>query len=138
MKLLNKHRQVLVKVNARCDEGIAPLISALSEINGIITLDSCDEGILGESHVFFTFGENWRDLGNLLEIIYNELAISRLDELCSLKIEWCERGEWPRALMVMPKNHVATLSEGIRRLSSRINLRMLRLDDGTVSTVPRS
>ena len=41
------HKQVIAKVNAKCDEGIAPLVSALNGINGIITLDSCESGILG-------------------------------------------------------------------------------------------
>lgn len=35
------HKQVMIKVNAECDENIAPIVLALNEINGIVTLDSC-------------------------------------------------------------------------------------------------
>lgn len=37
----SSHRQVMIKVNVECDEGIAPLVHALNGINGVITLDSC-------------------------------------------------------------------------------------------------
>ena len=129
-----KHRQVLIKVNAKCDEGIAPLVATLNEINGLITLDSCERGILGESYVFFTWGKNWRELGHLLEVFYEILTGARLDEYCSLRIEWCDKREWPRALMVMPNKYVAILAEDIRRLVPQINLRMSESGNGTANT----
>ena len=50
-----QHKQVLIKVNAECDEHIAELVSALNEIKGIITLDSCQQGVYREAYVLFTF-----------------------------------------------------------------------------------
>ena len=45
-----RHKQVLVKVNAEVDEGIAPLILVLARWPGVCTVDSC-EGALGEASV---------------------------------------------------------------------------------------
>lgn len=41
------HREVLVKVNTLVDEGIAPLVEALSAWPEIRTFESCQESILG-------------------------------------------------------------------------------------------
>jgi hypothetical protein len=38
------HRQVLVKINALVDDGIAPLIKALNQIPWVYTLSSCQGG----------------------------------------------------------------------------------------------
>ena len=45
-----RHEQVLVKVNAEVDRGVAPLILALARWPGVCTVDSC-EGALGEASV---------------------------------------------------------------------------------------
>lgn len=36
------HREIPVKVNAFVDEGIAPLVVALNEFGGVVTVDSCE------------------------------------------------------------------------------------------------
>lgn len=62
------HPQIWVKVNAPVDEGIAELVSVLSEVDGLETIASCqgdlirnhlDQDVLG--YVFFHFG-GWRTL----------------------------------------------------------------------------
>ena len=56
----SQHKQVRVKINARVDAGIAPLVSALSAFPWIETVDSC-EGQAGDAdwpaHVFFSCGD---------------------------------------------------------------------------------
>jgi len=56
------HKQVWVKVNARVDEGIAPLVEALAEFPWIETTGSC-QGETGNpewgAHVYFFCGD-WR------------------------------------------------------------------------------
>jgi hypothetical protein len=63
---MSNHREVLVKVNAWVDEGIADLVSALSEIEGLITLESC-QGDAGtrDAFVIFRYGD-WQKCGELL------------------------------------------------------------------------
>ena len=63
---MTDHRKVLVKVNAWVDEGIADLVSALSEIEGLATLESC-QGDIGsrDAFVIFRYG-NWQKCGELL------------------------------------------------------------------------
>jgi hypothetical protein len=63
---MTDHREVLVKVNASVDEGIADLVSMLSEIEGLITLESC-QGDTGtrDAYVIFRYGD-WQKCGELL------------------------------------------------------------------------
>jgi len=60
------HREVSVKVNAWVDEGIADLVTALSEIEGLVTLESCQGGSSEhDAFVIFRYGD-WRKCGELL------------------------------------------------------------------------
>ena len=63
---MNGHRERCIKVNAFVDEGIVPLVSALSEIDGLVTLESC-EGDHGGQAAFVIFRmTNWRVSGEFL------------------------------------------------------------------------
>jgi hypothetical protein len=63
---MTQHHEVPVKVNAWVDEGIADLVSALSELDGLLTLESC-QGDIGEREAFviFQYGD-WKQCGHLL------------------------------------------------------------------------
>ena len=63
---MTQHREVPVKVNAWVDEGIADLVSALSEIEGLVTLESCQGDKDGnDAFVVFRYGD-WQQCGELL------------------------------------------------------------------------
>lgn len=63
---MSGHRETCVKVNALVDEGIAPLVSALSAIDGLVTLESC-QGDQGRRAAFVIFRmANWRVSGEFL------------------------------------------------------------------------
>lgn len=63
---MTEHREVPVRVNAWVDEGIADLVSALSEIGGLVTIESC-QGTLGERSAFVVFRlGDWRQCGEFL------------------------------------------------------------------------
>jgi hypothetical protein len=66
---MTQHREVPVKVNAWVDEGIADLVSALSEIDGLVTLESCQGDSGCSAFVIFQYG-GWRDVG---EFLYDRL-----------------------------------------------------------------
>lgn len=56
------HRQIGIKVNAFVDEGVAPLVAALSSFSELETLESCQRDGDGP-WVCFRFGENgWEGL----------------------------------------------------------------------------
>ena len=124
------HPQIMIKVNAECDEGVAPLVLALNEIDGIVTLDSCQQGVCEEAYVFFTYGKTWQKLARLLQTISLELSKIHLDCGYTLRIEWFGSNEWPRAQIVVLPEHVATLAEHIRALSGQINARMCQSTGG--------
>jgi hypothetical protein len=60
------HQGTFVKVNAPVDIGIAPLVAALSEIEGLETVESCQGDPGGKkAFVLFRFGD-WDACGRLL------------------------------------------------------------------------
>lgn len=63
---MTDHREVPVKVNAWVDEGIADLVSVLSELEGLVTLESCQgDGGEHDAFVVFRYGD-WRQCGEFL------------------------------------------------------------------------
>ena len=60
------HKEVQVKVNALVDEGIADLVAALSEVPGLVTLESCQGGAGQDAYVFLFLMPDWRQMGELL------------------------------------------------------------------------
>jgi hypothetical protein len=60
-----RHKEVEVKVNALVDEGVADLVGALSEVPGLVTLESCQGGAGQDAYVFFRMVD-WRQIGEFL------------------------------------------------------------------------
>ncbi len=118
------HEQVAVKVNGFCDRGIQSLVLALNEIDGVVTLDSCERGVYGEAYVFFTFGETWQQLASLLQAMSTGLSKLRVGCGYTLRMEWFGSNEWPRAQMVVEPEHVATLSHHLQSLAGHLTPHM--------------
>ena len=67
---MTDHHEVTVKVNAWVDEGIADLVAALSEVEGLVTLESCQgEPARRNAFVMFRFGSG-EIVGNFFLIGY--------------------------------------------------------------------
>jgi len=108
------HEQVVVKVNAQVDKGIAPLVEALNGFDGVITLDSCERGVTGASYVFFLYGSGWRELGRFPDWL--SVRLRALDLCCgySLRLEWFGSNEQPRAQLVLQPEYIDALAAAIR------------------------
>lgn len=122
------HQQTFVKVNARCDKGIAPLVIALNELYGVETLDSCqDDGLWGAT-VFFTFGDTWSTLATLLQELSDQLAnLWPLSCEYSMRLEWLGSNNRPRAQISLPPQHIETLAAAIKELVPILNCHMSAL-----------
>lgn len=110
------HRQVITKVNALVDEGIAPLVEALSQLVGVLTLDSCEGSSDRPAQVYFTYGADWHQLGELVQRLARSL---REGDFCcdySLSLEWFGSNDRPRALLTVPKERVAEVATALRQL----------------------
>ena len=119
----------MVRVNAPCDEGVAPLVEALAEIKGLVTVDSCEDGPWG-AHVFFTYGEGWQDLAALLQAMSTALSAPPLPCGYSFSMEWQGSNDRPRAQVALSPEHVACLADGVRRVAASLNARMIGLGHG--------
>lgn len=63
---MSGHAERQVKVNALVDEGIAPLVEALSAIDGLVTIESCQgEPYVRDAFVIFKM-DGWQATGNFL------------------------------------------------------------------------
>jgi hypothetical protein len=71
------HREVMVKVNAPVDKGVAPLVVALSEDSCVQTIESCEGDEERPAFVIFRRG-NWQECGSFL---FDELLASMPDDL---------------------------------------------------------
>ena len=114
------HKQVMVQVNAPVDEGIADLVSALSGIDGVETLESC-QGDAGERAAFvvFRFGD-WRRCGDLL---FDRLLPSMHPDLrsgVSVRLEAYDT-ESARAWIELDPGAVGQMSDCVRRLAASIH-----------------
>ena len=117
------HEQVTIKVNAEVDRGVASLVAALNEIDGLITLDSCQNCYPWGANVFFTFGKDWKDLAELLQNLSTELSSPGLPVGFALWLQWLGSNDKPRAQVCVEPEHVVILADGIRRVSSSLNAR---------------
>jgi hypothetical protein len=109
------HRTVPVKVNAWVDEGIADLVSALSEIDGLITLESSQGDVGdGDAFVIFQYGD-WRQCGELLfDHILPRLS-SDLRADVSLKLQAYDTDTASARIAIEPRA-VAAFTERVREI----------------------
>lgn len=125
------HQQVLIKVNAEVDRGVAPLVQALNEIEGVITLDSCENGGNGwGAYVYFTYQKGWQALAGLLQAISSSLGTPGIACGYALRLEWLGSNENPRAQIACEPEHVGIVAEGIQKLAASRNAHTIESVDG--------
>ena len=114
---MDGHREIMVKVNAPVDEGIAPLVAALSSIDGLVTMESC-QGDPPERDAFVVFRlGSWRECG---EFLFGRLLPTLSDDLrseISLRVEAYDSLS-ARGWITLPQKLVEPLGERVRCLAS--------------------
>jgi hypothetical protein len=113
---VGRHKEVSVKVNALADEGVAELVAALSEIDGLITLESCQGGDGKDAFVQFRFG-TWKDSGRLLFDYLLPSMSADLRSMVSVRIQAYDADTATASIAVEP-SAVPLLSECVRRLDA--------------------
>jgi hypothetical protein len=81
------HKQVVVKVNALVDKGIADLVSVLSSFDGVFTYESCQSSILG-AYICLHYGSPLRpSLADTVQ--FADILAKLLDGTeCTVSVEW--------------------------------------------------
>jgi hypothetical protein len=113
MSTVSVHRTILVKVNAYVDAGVAPLVTALNAIDGVVTLASCEQGPLGLATVCFMYGADWRELAVLLDSLANEIRTLNLCCGSIARLEWMGSDERPRAHLAVMPEHIAAVADAV-------------------------
>jgi hypothetical protein len=110
-----RHEQVSVKVKAWADRGVAPLVEALAEFPGLISLESCQGGEEDAPDAYVTFkrGGTWQELGAFLAWL--SVALGDQPYFYRLSLEWNYGGSSPWArIYVAPRsvdNPAQTISQ---------------------------
>src|SRR5262249_48513680 len=108
------HKQVVVKVNAQVDEGIAPLVEALNACPGVATFCSCQGGKNENAYVAFVVqGEGLPGLYAFVDKLSPALGQnSKISDLpFTLSIEWYAGGNSPAGYLRVPRQHIKVLAE---------------------------
>lgn len=117
------HRQVPIKVNAECDQAIAPLVLALNDIKGVITHESCQCSPTGLADIYFNYGngEDWQKLGRLLNEMAACIAKLKLCCRCVLIMEWFGTNPWPSARLEIKPDHIDEVAASVRAFAKEFN-----------------
>lgn len=109
---MTAHRQVWVKVNAQVDSGIADLVSAISNVEGLQTVQSC-EGILGESDAYIYFWCGPSDLTSHILFSHFAPALQSRDIQCTGKVE-VFNGSMPTAKLAFSAESLADATAALK------------------------
>lgn len=103
------HSETPVKVNVWVDEGVAPLVEALSAWDEVVTLDSCEAGPNALAYVQFT-AEPPSHVVAVAECLADYL--SQVDDCPAvISVEWSYGGELPMAMIACDRREVSRLSD---------------------------
>lgn len=119
----SRHPEGLVKVNAWVDQGVAPLVEALSLLDGLVTLDSCQgsEVDAPDAYVRFRVGTSAAELAPFLSDLSARLgAIRPQPGYYTLSLEWHNGGVEAFARLSVAPPVVRALSEALLSVAQTI------------------
>jgi hypothetical protein len=104
------HHEIPVKVTAWVDEGVAPLVAALNEIEDVVTLDSCQGDHEHPASVFFSHRGDTQE--NALFAADLAASLGPHDEAAdyTLTAEWRPGTDEPIFRLVCPAAHIEELA----------------------------
>ncbi len=105
---MSAHTEIPIKVTAWVDEGVAPLVSALNDVEGVMTVGSCEDGPKGGAYVLFhRRGDHSADLARDLASLLSPHG-GEVDYL--LRAEWRPGAGEPLLELACPADQVAPLA----------------------------
>lgn len=132
---MEAHEEICVRVNAWIDKGVAPLVTALNEIERVVTVDSC-EGGERPAHVMFGYQGSDAELIRTVEELARVLATSCPDAEYRLQLQWANGGEHPLAMLTAKPDQVSGLASAVAEATS--SGRMRRCQHGSHGKALRS
>jgi hypothetical protein len=104
------HQEVPIKVTAWVDQGIAPLVSALNEIEGVVTLDSCQGDHEHPASVFFSHRGDAQTTADFAADFAASLGPQDDAADYTLTAEWRVGADEPLFRLVCPAAHIDKLA----------------------------
>jgi hypothetical protein len=110
LEVVAVHREIPVKVTAWIDEGVAPLVLALNELEDVMTLDSCQGDDEQGAHVFFCYRGGGRKAALFAADLAAALAPHEQAADYALEAEWRPGAEEPVFRLVCPAANIDNLA----------------------------
>jgi hypothetical protein len=108
------HSQRTIKVNALADTGIAPLVLALNNIDGLFTIDSCQGSKNEPAYVYFKYGSSPKELAIFCSLLAKELNMRiRGSNDYALRVEWNYDFSTNMAVLVTSQDNIPILTKAI-------------------------
>lgn len=118
---MTDHREVPVKVNAWVDEGVADLVTALSEFDGIVTLESCQGDIQSGAWICFRYGSfqdnAWRELADFVLGFLGPKLAEEIGDRANVRVQVTSIGAAQGEISIAPGAE-AIVEEVLRKLLS--------------------
>jgi hypothetical protein len=109
------HREILIKINAWVDEGIAPLVETLNRIDGVLTLESCQGDPEHEAQIDLYYGQFARTSPAQLATFADAIATALIkggSHRSRVAVEWLG-GNMPRILLSMPTEDISLVTSAL-------------------------
>jgi hypothetical protein len=111
------HKQVFVRVNARVDAGMAGVVTALNEIRGLQTVESCEGEVGGKAaYVYFWFGD-WQQLSKLCFLEIAPRLAGRAGADCKVSVEVLDESR-PTGKIEFSAEAAEQVVEALRQLAA--------------------
>jgi len=109
-------------VNARVDERIAPLVLAINELPGVLTVDSCERGKNGSAYVYFVLDTPSpcrlaRFCARLASLLH---GVATGNDGYALRLEWRYDFGAAMARMEAPPDGVAALASALHAAARKL------------------
>lgn len=118
---MTTHAEIPVKVNALVDRGVAPLVAAISEFPGLLTLDSCEGEADGTAYCYVSHQgpvtEFVRVLGDIAAYARQKLG-GCCDEY-KITLEWLPGDEAPMAKIASQQAYIDLLADALTELAAK-------------------
>lgn len=133
------HKQIWVKVNTTVDEGIAEIVSLLSEVGGLQTLESCQGESAGNSrerespaYVFFIF-EDWQTISRFAFEVVSP-ALAKIDADTAVTVEVFNGSDPMGKIQIRSPSTIPAIAAALRKAIRRKS----PCSDGRARKAPRN
>ena len=113
-----QHEEIPIKVNAWIDRGIVPLVAALNDLDGVMTLSSCEGSEDKQAHVYLCYydsAEKTVALTYRLAVALHTHVGERVEY--TLSVEWRNGNDQPMIILNLSPGGIPLVAEAVKKMA---------------------